>query len=145
MNATTNYEAVEKIMQEHAALRSKVGRIHVVLAQPQPADDEIEELLCEFLNVLMVHFSNEEDDGFFDEVIVHAPRLAGQAGKLCVEHRQLLREVDELCRFAAAGSPSVLWWRELSSRCHEFTQRFMRHEREEHKLVQEAHQAEIGA
>ena len=45
-----------------------------------------------------------------------APRLADKAGTLCVEHRELLREANELCRFAEAGSPSVQWWRELNSR-----------------------------
>jgi iron-sulfur cluster repair protein YtfE (RIC family) len=145
MNTTTKHDVVERIVQEHDALRAKVGRIHAVLAKPQPAADEIETLLHEFLNALIIHFSNEEDDGFFVEVTAQAPRLAGQAGQLCVEHKQLIRQVDELCRFAAAGSPSVLWWRELRSRCHEFSKRLMRHEREECNLLQEAHQADLGA
>jgi hypothetical protein len=121
-----------------------VSRIHAVLASPEPAQDEIETLLCEFLNALLVHFSNEENEGFFDEVTAHSPRLTGQAGKLCVEHKQMLREADELCQFAAAGSPSMPWWRELSSRCHEFSRRLMHHEHEENKLLQEADQTDIG-
>jgi hypothetical protein len=71
--------------------------------------------------------------------------LAGQAGKLCIEHKQMLRDADELCRFAAAGSPSMPWWRELRTRCHEFSKRLMHHEHEENKLLQEAHQTDIGA
>jgi iron-sulfur cluster repair protein YtfE (RIC family) len=139
-------EVVDRILQEHEALREKVSRIHAVLASPEPSQNEIEVLLREFLNALLVHFSNEEEnEGFFDEVTAHSPRLAGRAGKLCVEHKQMLREADELCRFAAAGSPSMLWWRELSSRCHQFSKRLMRHEHEENKLLQEAHQTDIGA
>jgi iron-sulfur cluster repair protein YtfE (RIC family) len=145
MDRTENQSSVTgNVIQEHDALRDKVRRIHTILVQPEPAPGEIEVLLREFLNALLVHFSNEENEGFFDEVTAHSPRLAGRAGKLCVEHRQMLREADELCRFAAAGSPSMPWWRELSSRCHEFTKRLMHHEHEENKLLQEAHQADIG-
>ena len=139
-------ETVERILQEHEALQEKVRRIHSVLAEPEPAQAEIEKSLREFLSALIVHFSNEEDEeGFFAEVTAHAPRLAGQAGRLCVEHRQLLHEADELSRFASAGSPSMPWWRELRSRSHEFCKRLMNHEREENKLLQEAHHTDIGA
>ena len=145
MNPTiTQSETIERILQEHDALRYKVRRIHSVLAEPEPTQGEIENLLREFLNALIVHFDYEEDEGFFDDVASHAPRLAGQAGKLTVEHRQMLRDVDELCRFAAAGSPSMPWWRELRSRCHEFSKRLMRHEHDENKLLQEARQSDIG-
>jgi hypothetical protein len=145
VHAKAQSELAERVTREHEALRNKVHMIHSVLAQPEPTTVEIETLLREFLNTLFVHFSTEEDDGFFDEVTSLAPRLASQAGKLCVEHQQLLREADELCRFAAAGSPSMPWWRELHARCHEFSKRLMHHESEENKLLQEAHQSDIGA
>jgi iron-sulfur cluster repair protein YtfE (RIC family) len=138
-------EAVERILQEHEALREKVRRIHGVLAQPEPTPNDIADLLREFHTALLVHFSNEENDGFFDEVTTQAPRLTAEAGKLCLEHVQLLGEADELCRFAAAGSPSMAWWRELNSRCHGFSRRLMRHERNENRILQEAHQSDIAA
>jgi hemerythrin len=144
MNRTnTETEIVEQIMHEHDALRDKVQRIHAVLAEPAPAQDEIEELLREFLTTLVIHFSNEEDEGFFSEVTAYAPQLADRAGKLCVEHRQMLHDANELCRFAAAGCPSMPWWRELNSRCHEFSKRLMLHEVEEHKLLHESRLADI--
>jgi iron-sulfur cluster repair protein YtfE (RIC family) len=142
--AKAQSEIIEIVVQEHEALRNKLHRIHSVLAQPEPTPIEIETLLREFRNTLLVHFSTEEDDGFFDEVTTHAPRLARQSGKLSIEHNQLLREANELCQFAAAGSPSMPWWRELHARCHAFSKRLMHHEREENKLLQEAHQSDIG-
>ncbi len=142
---TAQSEIAEKIVQEHEALRQKVHGIHTALAERDPNQAEIETLLREFLNALVVHFSNEEDEGFFTDVSAHAPRLADKAGKLCVEHRELLHEADELCRFSEAGSPSMQWWRELSDRCHAFSKRLMRHECEENKLLHEAHCADIGA
>jgi iron-sulfur cluster repair protein YtfE (RIC family) len=143
---TTNSEVFARIKQEHDALRDKLRRIHAVLAGPEIAADEITILLHEFQSALAVHFSNEEEsEGFFDEVTAQAPRLAHQAGRLCNEHEEMLRKATELCRFAAAGSPSIAWWRELSSRCHEFSRQLMHHESEENKLLQQAHQEDIGA
>jgi iron-sulfur cluster repair protein YtfE (RIC family) len=141
----TQSAAVEHVMHEHDALRDKVRRIHSVLAEPTPAQAEIDMLLREFSDMLIVHFANEEDQGFFTEVTSRAPRLSRQADRLCVEHRDMLHDAEELCRFATAGSPSMPWWRELSERCHEFNKRLMHHESEENKLLQEANQAEIGA
>jgi hypothetical protein len=146
MNATSTQSAtIEHILQEHNALREKLQRIHSVLAEPEPAQEEIENLLHDFLSTLMVHFANEEGDGFFAEITAHAPRLAAKSGKLCTEHRQLLHEAGELCRFAAAGSPSMVWWRELKCRTQDFCDRMRQHEREENGLLQEAHQTDIGA
>ena len=65
----TPSETVERIIQEHAALRQKVHGIHSVLAEHDPNPAEIETLLCEFRNALVIHFANEEEeDGFFAEV-----------------------------------------------------------------------------
>jgi hypothetical protein len=137
--------AVEQVLHEHDALREKIKHLHSVLAGPAPNQEEVESLLRDFMLALIIHFTNEElDEGFFAEISAHAPRLAGKAGELCVEHETLLRDVDELCRFAAAGSPSMPWWRELNTRCHELTKRLMRHEHEENRLLQEAHQTDIG-
>jgi iron-sulfur cluster repair protein YtfE (RIC family) len=141
----TSREIFEKIKQEHDALREKFRRIHDVLAGPEIAAKEMARLLTDFQNALAVHFLNEESNGFFDEVTTHAPRLESRADQLCVEHEQLRHKAEELCRFAETGSPSMAWWRELSSRCHEFSKKLMHHESEENKLLQQAHQDDIGA
>jgi hypothetical protein len=135
---------IDKIIHEHSALRGKLGRIHSALAEPIPAPEEVENLLKDFLNALIVHFAHEEDEGFFDEVSSRAPQLGVQAARLCVEHKQLLRETTELCQFATAGSPSMVWWRELRSRCHDLSKKLMRHESEENLLLQHAHQDDVG-
>lgn len=143
MNRTNlETEIVEQILHEHDVLRDKLKHIHAVLAEP-PVQNEIEALLREFLTTLVVHFSNEEDEGFFREVTACAPFLKDRAAKLCVEHRQMLHDANELCRFAAAGSPSIPWWRELKSRCQEFSRRVMQHELDESKLLHESHLADI--
>ena len=141
----TSREIFEKIKQEHEALREKFRRIHDVLAGPEIAAEELARLLHELKNALTVHFWNEESDGFFGEVTTHAPHLGGRADQLCLEHEQFLHKATELCRLAEAGSPSMASWRELSSRCREFSKQLMHHESEENKLLQQAHQDDIGA
>lgn len=135
----------ERIMQEHDALNAKIHRIHSVLSGPEPNEEEIGNLLREFLCTLVVHFANEEDEGFFTDIVSHAPELASSAAKLGIEHRALLQEASELCRFADAGCPSMPWWRELHTRCHGFNKRLMHHECQENKLLHEAHKGNSGA
>jgi hypothetical protein len=145
MNQTTSHDVAERIKQEHGALRDKLRRIHAVLAMREMNAEELRELLAEFQIALGVHFSNEEEsEGFFESVTTHSPRLARQAGQLCIEHAALLRKAAELCRFAAAGCPSTAWWRELSSRCHEFSRQLMHHESAESQLLQQAYQDDLG-
>ena len=145
MHQTISHDVAERIKQEHDALRDKLRQIHAALAVRELEPDELRELLREFQIALGVHFSTEEEsEGFFESVTAHAPRLSGKAGQLCVEHNELLRKAAELCRFAAAGSPSLTWWRELNSRCHEFSRQLMQHESEESQLLQEAYQDDLS-
>jgi predicted trehalose synthase len=117
MNQAVKQDVAEKVKNEHAALSQKLRRIHAALA---------------------------ETEGFFAAVTAHAPRLAQHADRLCNEHEALLHKADELCRFAVANSPSLTWWRELSTRCHDFSRRLMQHENQESQLLQQAYQEDLG-
>lgn len=131
-------------MREHDALRDKLRRIHGTIDNAKPSAEVVEGLLRDFQSMLEVYFVHEETDGFFQEITDKAPRLVDRARMLCEEHRRMLSDAAELCRFAAAGSPSVPWWLELQSRCHAFSKRLMQHESEECALLQEAHQRDLG-
>jgi hemerythrin-like domain-containing protein len=145
MNTTsTNHDTFEKMHQEHDALREKLGRIHDVFTGVDPSPSEIIALLQEFAEALAVHFSNEEVGGYFAEVISRSPELAGQIGRLAIEHQQLRHTAAELCRFATSGSPSMSWWRELASGCHAFSRQLMHHESEENQLLQQAYRRDVG-
>lgn len=139
------HEVFDAMHHEHDALREKLGRIHDVIGGKDPSLEEIQRLLHEFEEALAVHFSHEEEEeSFFDEVASKAPSLAGEAGRLCLEHEELKKEACELSRFAASGSPSMPWWRELATRCHNFSQKLMRHESAENRILQEAYRQDVG-
>jgi iron-sulfur cluster repair protein YtfE (RIC family) len=140
----TNHQLSEQMHREHESLREKLGRIHDVFQDSTPALSEIKSLLHDFEEALTIHFSNEENEGFFDEVTNHSPALESEAARLCVEHRELQHEAAELRQFATAGCPSILWWRELASRCHAFSQKLMQHECTENRLLQIAYRQEVG-
>lgn len=145
MNAQkTDHEVFKQMHQEHEALRAKLGRIHDLFQDTTPAPSEIKSLLKDFEVALALHFFNEETEGFFEDVTNHSPALAAEADRLCVEHRELQHEAAELRRFAAAGCPSIIWWRELAARCHTFSHKLMVHESAESRLLQIAYRQDIG-
>jgi iron-sulfur cluster repair protein YtfE (RIC family) len=145
MNASvTGHEVFEKMHQEHDNLREKLGRIHDFFRDTTLTPTEINTLLHDFEEALALHFSHEENDGFFDDVMKLSPESAREADRLCVEHRDLQNDAAELRRFANSGTPSVPWWRELASRCRTFSQRLMLHESAENRLLQVAYRREHG-
>jgi hypothetical protein len=145
MNVDTITNGVfENIQREHDLLREQLGHIHRLLSRHDTPGDQIAAQLQHFHGELIDHFWNEQNDGFFADVVTQAPNLTTQARKLCAEHRAILLKVSELARFAAAGYGSEAWWRELKSRFQVFSKLLMRHESDENSLLQQAHQHDIG-
>jgi hypothetical protein len=132
----TNHEAFGRLRAEHEGLREQLGRVHDAIKSMAPAPTEIKALLDEFEEALVVHFDHEEMDGFFETVAGQAPALRGEADRLGAEHHLLRNQAADLCRFAASGSASMPWWRELALRCHVFSQKLMQHESAENALLQ---------
>ena len=141
---STESEAIESIQQEHEALREKLRHIHDVLAAHDTPGERLSVLLRNLHDALVVHFSNEEFHGFFGEITAHAPQLKSSADKLCAEHLGMLHRASELGRFAAAGTGSEAWWRELRAGFQVFSKQLMHHESNENALLQQAYQEDIG-
>ena len=141
---STESEAIESIEQEHEALREKLRYIHEVLAAHDTPGEKLAGLLRNLHDALEVHFANEEFHGFFGEITAHAPHLKCSADKLCAEHQGMLHRASELARFAAAGTGSEAWWRELKSGFQVFSKQLMHHESHENALLQQAYQEDIG-
>ena len=135
-----NHEDFDRLHEEHEDLREQLGRVHDAIKSMAPAPTEIRALLEEFEQALVNHFVHEEMDGLFEKVASQVPSLAGEANRLFSEHHLLRNQAAELCRFAASGSASMPWWRELASRCHVFSQKLMQHESAENALLHIAKQ-----
>jgi iron-sulfur cluster repair protein YtfE (RIC family) len=143
-SSESEVEVIESIEREHEALREKLRFIHEALAAHHLRGEKLAELLHNLHDTLVVHFSNEEFHGFFGEITARAPQLKSSADKLCAEHQAMLHRASELVRFAAAGTGSEAWWRELRSGFQVFSKELMHHESNENALLQRAYQEDIG-
>jgi hypothetical protein len=144
MESPITNQVFEEIEREHRALHQKLRALHDVLASDINARDEFVSMLHDLRKALEVHFANEEFHGFFGEVVEHAPHLKRDADLLCVEHRDMLHTATELARFAAAGSCSTPWWRELRTRFDAFSDQLLRHESDENELLQRTYNDDLG-
>lgn len=140
----TSHEVFEEVCREHRVLGGKLARIRNICSGAITSGEEVAAMLLDLHDALREHFLNEEFHGFFSEVIARVPAMTGEANKLCAEHRQMLQTATELMRFAAAGSASHEWWRELNTRFLVFADQLQRHEQDEDALLQRAYQEDIG-
>lgn len=99
--------------------------------------------LAEFRAVLAVHFSREEaDDGFYDMVKSMSPRLLGAVDRLEHEHALILAEVDrlsDLARQCLAGPVA-----EVLARARALGNRLRRHEAAEDRILLDTFYTDLG-
>jgi len=142
---STTREEIEKIEEEHAALREKLGQIARALESAQISREVLVALLNELHDDLTIHFSHEEHKGVFDQITAQAPRFTRQVDGLWSDHRDLLRAIGSVIEFAESGEMTQPWWKELGSRFRALSKQLMHHEGEENQLLQRAFQEDIGA
>jgi len=142
---STTREEIEKIEEEHAELREKLGQIARALEAAEVSREVLVALLNGLNDELLVHFSHEEHRGVFDQITAQAPRFTRQVDGLWSEHRDLLKAIGSVVDFAESGEMTRQWWKELGSRFRALSKQLMHHESEENQLLQRAFQEDIGA
>lgn len=141
INSTVKFDA---FAEEHESLERTLAELRRMLARRRDARAATR-ALADLSNQVKSHFVHEEqEDGFFDNVIDQAPRLKGRAATLIEEHAAMAEALGELQRYASRNAPSQEWWSELNARFEAFWKLFCRHERAEIDLVQEAFDDDIG-
>lgn len=135
----------KEIAREHKRLSNHLGNLLRVLAERQRT---VVELAVEFEKLkdeLVQHFHEEDEGGFFDGIVEHAPRLSERIEALRQEHDRLLEQLNELQTKVDVPAPSPEWWQELERSFHDFSCELMRHEHRENEILQEAYGVDIGA
>ena len=132
-------KSAEELRREHAALQE-------LLCEVRQALDELSggallKVLEEFHRVVDDHFQREEEDGVFDDAVSLAPRLSQRATALMRQHPALLTTVEELVEMARRDKEP----REITERFEIFAKKWLNHESEENKLLQEAYCLDLGA
>ncbi len=134
-----------EIAREHKRLSSHLGTLLRILTERQRASVEIAVEFEKLKDELVHHFHEEDDGGFFEGIVDHAPRLSERIAALREEHVQLLEQLNELQAKADVPSASLEWWEDMEHSFHEFSCELMRHEHRENEILQEAYGVDIGA
>ena len=103
--------------------------------------------LCQLRDQLALHFALEEAYGYFDDPVDVAPQLSRQAQRLRAEHKELYLDFCELVDHAERmfyeeqHAALALW---LGPHFLQFDRRLRDHEEQEHELIFEAYDGDIG-
>ena len=134
---------LDELVEEHAQVRDILQQIHNTLALRQGAQN-VTEQLGELKEHVQRHFAHEEAGGYFADVIAEAPRLTATVDALLQQHSQFVQILDGMRESLRRGGNSNEWWDGMANQFDEFVRQFLKHERAEVRLVQEAFCRDIG-
>ncbi len=132
----------EEIRREHEHLREVLGKIRHALNVRMEAATNLAEMMSSLQQHVSVHFHEEEEGGFFHEVVVQAPRMSNRADALKQEHVGLATAVVELVTIASEENELC---KSLDTKFHDFSKTLMQHESKENELLLDAYDDDIGA
>jgi len=141
---------VAAVRADHRHQGSLVHHVRSALASgassnwDQASVQQILASLDEIHQHLEQHFAREEEGGYLEEALVHAPRLKSQAAELMAEHPLLLKKFGELVAAAKSGKKGQPQWPLLASDLSKAIDELVRHEMGENQLLQDAFAADLN-
>lgn len=134
----------EAILQGHRELKLLLAEIDRALAEQTAAVEEVSEKLGRLGDLLVRHFTMEEDEGYFSEALLRAPQLVAKANQLLAQHPKMRCKATALISDLSLG-PQEDWWTKTRRLFLEFRDELTQHERQEDRLIQEAYVRDVGA
>lgn len=141
MTMSKEQQIYDEIRREHEHLRELLGNLHQALIVRREAANKLEALVTSLQEHVRVHFHEEEEGGFFSEVVAQAPRMSDRAEELKNEHVELGATVVELVTMANEESELC---KSLDAKFHVFSKALMQHESKENELLLDAYEDDIG-
>ena len=131
---------------DHRALHQALGAVTAALAElhlPDPSSVEGARVAVEaverFHYVLVHHLrSEEEDGGWFTEIVFKAPHVAAKLDVLRLEHGPFATRMAEIAEDARWAGVSRAAWRRVAAALGALAQEIRRHERAEESLAADA-------
>jgi hypothetical protein len=140
--STRQHEHFEGIVEDHRRLRELLGLIGESFSGRDRNVHRLMSLLVDLEGDLLAHFEYEEHGGYLEEALALAPHFSNRAARLVSEHNQFLRMVREM----HDGVGESAWeWEIVRDQFRTFAYRFLNHESEENRLVQDAMLRDIEA
>ena len=141
---------VASVRADHRHQGSLVHQVHSALASGANANwskasvQQIVIALDALHRHLGHHFAREEEGGYLEEALVHAPRLQSRASQLMAEHPTLLTQFGDLVEAAKSPKQDAAQWPSLASDLNKVIGDLVRHERGENQLLQDAFAADLN-
>lgn len=133
------------LYDDHQDLNSLLRRIKERLSGT-PWHDPIVPSLMESLSLhLETHFQNEESEDGFDEWVALAPRVADRTEALLADHRRFRAVAFDLATRSRTADRTPEKWEALRNDYNEFYEELARHEAEEHDILNEVYQHDVGS
>jgi hemerythrin-like domain-containing protein len=107
--------------------------------------NDLNGLFAHLVEVLDEHFHHEEEGGYFNEIAINLPRLAGTVDRLKRQHGVLLDTANVMRLRLLRPEDSVVSLRAMQVEFDSFLQQCKDHETREDELVREAYWQDIGA
>ncbi|MFM8733890.1 MAG: hemerythrin domain-containing protein [Pirellulales bacterium] len=134
------------ILGQHRELHAQVLALRAAFAARPDASrlDAVRRMLLALRDHLQGHFEQEEQGGFMEESIARMPRLSSAVRDVMADHPRLLAELDALLERLPVGDVSRVAWDEASRDFDSFAEHLLLHERNEHAVVQEGYNEDLG-
>ncbi len=139
------FRAYQAILAGHQELKTLLERIEQVLATRSQSIEETCHLLAQLGDRLVKHFALEEQEGYFEEAVQHAPQFVAKANRLLAQHPKMCSQAQSLVAEANDRSAQSDWWETTHRLFLAFRDELLRHERAEDRLLQEAYNLDIGS
>jgi len=141
---TTSRTLFDQIRDEHLQLDWSFERVRTALARRRMESGALARLFVELVRMVERHFEHEEEGGYYNDVVEHAPHFSADVERLKQQHNSLLESLKKISRLAASGDGSAPWWRTMRVDFHEFVCCCDKHEALENDIVQRAYTQDIG-
>ncbi|MCE9552901.1 MAG: hemerythrin domain-containing protein [Planctomycetes bacterium] len=141
LNRGTDHE----IADEHDELRRLLQQFQRLLAARNADRHELTIRMTGLANLIESHFGHEEEEGgYFSEVLAEAPRLQQKIDILRQQHAEFRTTLDQFRALSRVHRGSPRCWQALEQLFYYFLGEFLEHERMENGLVQEAYERDLG-
>lgn len=148
MSTSTQEPAHLALLDAHTEVERQLDQLSCWKMQlcelGQPRFGEMGMRLREIRQLLTAHFAAEEEGGYLAPALSAAPQFTRRAEGLQHQHREFLRDLDEMVvRLTASPAQFPAW----SDACREFDELLARlrvHEHAENEIVQSAFELDTG-